>query len=1030
MSGEMLKFKKVDSISLQNEFNDEVGSAQIEHIVHTVPLINNENSSVSLLTITSRGHIRVINNANEPPYHQTTYQHILTTKEVKQIQSSQYVKEISTFFIQLEKQTLLLNTSNLSKYDRINERNPFKSKLYSFQMGREAKYTVLIYACAAAKNTTKSVLLKCFLWDNCSGQYKTFKSQTLEWQTSKDYIKDINVMPSPDDNDKVAIMSSRQVSVWNVLSDSDYEIHPITHFMAKKWFDLAKALRPMEEHLVKNMSHTPSMQLQTKTSSDDDQATAVSLSSSTLQQKSISNESWVSMQKLSNGEKKRGSKAAFAKLFQLKQKLYMLTTLGQVYQVLFKNSKYYLIQLNAFEPPECTFNDLTQINDFMISYNNNQSSHSMTNNMTVFHPLYGYNYGELSLIDQCIKQIYTTKNSTVIVLLDDSIDIYELNVDDHMDKDFTADTLLSYQHKMVFWESVLDLASFSGVNANQLLKLRDISCLWASQMLKTITAFPLHAGNAGKDTSLESMCMKKVFQKFLEFLAPPDLIIPFIDHIPPKDCKELVIPYFIEIERFCKNLHEQNFDKCIWKNQIDVDLDFFTLNNDNDEKTVKDLLKLVDTTLFNLYLNFNETLLKPFLRVPNQCDINVVIEKLKAHNKFQDMIDFFYSRKLHKQALEFMVHLEDYVPSIPLDSVMKLVFNYICQLKNENLTVIFEYLEWLFSQEWCERSPTDMCEIVFFQNRTKFDNIKVFEFLHQVDSIFSYQYLEYCVNVLNLQNSKIFFELIKYYMVQITGDQNDSLKEKTLLNLYHLIKDKPFYDCFELLSLLNDKLSTDGTKMTQRQNFILTHCKSLVLKEMNDHEGALKIIINDLDSYYLAAEYINDVRLKDDKENFNKVLKVTFNILVSQDNHKKLLLLLNDFATFFTPIYLLQNLPDDICLQDIQPFLIHNVLFQSKKNCNSTQLEKSLVQVALIENDYQALKEKSVGVSLTETSKCFVCGKLLSPGLIPDGIYYGFKMRNKDVLVHYNCKTVFQKRLDERKSIKKLPSLGEMNQKI
>lgn len=1030
MSEGMLKFRRIDSISLQNEFNDEAGSDQTEHIVHTVPLVNDENSSVFILTITSRGHIRVLNNASEPPYHQTTYQHILTTKEVKQIQSSQYAKEISTFFIQLEKQTLLLNTSNLTKYDKINERNNFKSRLYSFQIGRDNRFTVLIYACATTKNTNKAVLLKCFFWDNFNGQYKTFKSQTLEWQKSKDFIKDINIMHPSDSNDKIAIMTTSQVFIWDVLGNSDHQIHPITHFMAKKWFDLAEALRPMQEHLASNVNHTTSIQSPKKTSPDDDQATTVSLSSSTLQQKSMSNESWISMQKLSNGEKKRSSKANFAKLFQLKHKLYMLTSSGQAYQILFKNSKYYLIQLNGFKPAECPLNDLTQINDFMISYNTNQSSHSMTNNIIIFHPLYGYNFGQLSVIDQSVEHIYATKNFTLIMQMSSSIDIYELNIDDHMDKDFTADNLFSYQQRMTFWESVLDLSSSSGVNADQLLKLRDISCLWASQILKTITAFSLNDEHTDASATLESVCFKKVFQKFLEFLAPPDLVIPFIDNIPPNICKELVIPYFIEIERFCKNLYEQNLDKCIWKNQISVDVEFFTLNNDSDEKTIKDLLQLVDTTLFTLYLNFNETLLKPFLRVPNQCDINVVIEELKAHNKFQDLIDFFYSRKLHEQALKFMVHLEDYVPSIPLDSVMKLVFNYICQLKNENLDVIFEYLKWLFSQEWCERSPTDMCEIVFLQNRTKFDSIKVFDFLHEIDIDFSYQYLEYCVEVLNVQNSKIFSHLIKHYLALITGEQNESFKEKTLLSLYHLIKDKPFYDCFELLSLLNDKLSTDGKIMTQRQNFILTHCKSFVLKEMNDHEGALKIIINELDSYYLAAEYINAVRAKNEKENFNKVLEIAFEILVNQDNYKKLLLLLNDFATFYTPTYLMQHLPDDICLQDIQPFLVHNVLFQSKKNLSSAQLEKSLVQVALIEKDYQALKKKSDGFSLTETSKCIACGKLLSPGLIPDGIYYGFKVHDKNVLVHYNCKTAIQKRLSERNSIRKLHTLGEMNQQF
>jgi hypothetical protein len=62
--------------------------------------------------------------------------------------------------------------------------------------------------------------------------------------------------------------------------------------------------------------------------------------------------------------------------------------------------------------------------------------------------------------------------------------------------------------------------------------------------------------------------------------------------------------------------------------------------------------RLVDITLFHAYMLVEPSLVGPLLRIPNFCDPEVVQLALRDYERYDNLIDFLYSKGLHRQALE------------------------------------------------------------------------------------------------------------------------------------------------------------------------------------------------------------------------------------------------------------------------------------------------------------------------------------------------------------------------------------------
>ncbi|KAI1861803.1 hypothetical protein JX265_009306 [Neoarthrinium moseri] len=72
------------------------------------------------------------------------------------------------------------------------------------------------------------------------------------------------------------------------------------------------------------------------------------------------------------------------------------------------------------------------------------------------------------------------------------------------------------------------------------------------------------------------------------------------------------------------------------------------------EASIRDTFTLVDTTLFRVYMLSQPNLAGHLFRIPNFCDPKVVNEKLLQSNRYSELVDFFYGKKLHREALTLL----------------------------------------------------------------------------------------------------------------------------------------------------------------------------------------------------------------------------------------------------------------------------------------------------------------------------------------------------------------------------------------
>ncbi len=81
----------------------------------------------------------------------------------------------------------------------------------------------------------------------------------------------------------------------------------------------------------------------------------------------------------------------------------------------------------------------------------------------------------------------------------------------------------------------------------------------------------------------------------------------------------------------------------------DADVDMDTAG-----QMLRDVAKLVDTTLFRAYMVERPARAGSLFRISNFCEQDVVRQKLLETRRYEDLVDFFHGKKLHREALELL----------------------------------------------------------------------------------------------------------------------------------------------------------------------------------------------------------------------------------------------------------------------------------------------------------------------------------------------------------------------------------------
>jgi hypothetical protein len=186
------------------------------------------------------------------------------------------------------------------------------------------------------------------------------------------------------------------------------------------------------------------------------------------------------------------------------------------------------------------------------------------------------------------------------------------------------------------------------------------------------------------------------------------------------------------------------------------------------EQKLRDTAKLIDTTLFRSYMLARPQLAASLFRIPNFCDPDVVNERLLESGRYNDLVDFFHGKKLHRPALELLKRFgmpdgEDRDGPATLHGPERTV-GYLQNLPPEMIDLILEFAEWPL-----RRDPTLGMEIflVDTENAETLPRDKVVHFLHGIDLNLMVRYLEHIIHELNDLTPDFHNRLVDAYIQQL-----------------------------------------------------------------------------------------------------------------------------------------------------------------------------------------------------------------------------------------------------------------------
>ena len=203
-------------------------------------------------------------------------------------------------------------------------------------------------------------------------------------------------------------------------------------------------------------------------------------------------------------------------------------------------------------------------------------------------------------------------------------------------------------------------------------------------------------------------------------------------------------------------------------------------SDDRLECELQDTFKIVDTALFRSYMHSRPTLASSLFRIPNFCDPDVVNERLLEHNRFNELVDFFYGKKLHRQALDLLRKFgspEEPDELAPLLHGPERTVLYLQGLPPEMIDVILEFSEWTLKKD-----PKLGMEVFLAdsENAETLPRDRVIQFLGKIDGKLEIQYLEHIITELNDSTPEFHNRLVDRFIKElreghVQGEEWDSL---------------------------------------------------------------------------------------------------------------------------------------------------------------------------------------------------------------------------------------------------------------
>lgn len=424
------------------------------------------------------------------------------------------------------------------------------------------------------------------------------------------------------------------------------------------------------------------------------------------------------------------------------------------------------------------------------------------------------------------------------------------------------------------------------------------------------------------------------------------------------------------------------------------------LSNDiygNAEKS----MELVDTSLLQCYIRVSPGLIGPLLRVKNYCDPAVVKMELSKLSKWKELIDFYYGKGLHRDALELLVDLQGKNDEFTSESII----SYLQKFGANNINLILE-----FSKAPIQEDIENGREL-FLEDTDQAASLprnKVVSFLKDVSSLLAIEYLEDLTYKKHDDTVRFHNDLALLYIREIETSDDSSDKEKFSRKLLKFLGRSTHYRPQTVYSAVPKKMFEQ---------------RAVLLSKMDQEHDALVIYVYDMDSPMKAQNHASDLYGKNPVKGLESLHKLLDILLTpprkgAKPNIDAALKLLASQGSRMDPAKVLNLLSDDVKISEIYPFLCSQIR-NTTASANQLRLRTSLEKVyaVTVEEDY--LETRAQSVRVTDSRMCQICLKRLGHSVVsvfPDL-----------TVVHYGCANAYQEILD-RKSARPL-TVGTLKQK-
>ncbi|KAJ2957409.1 hypothetical protein NQ176_g11245 [Zarea fungicola] len=263
------------------------------------------------------------------------------------------------------------------------------------------------------------------------------------------------------------------------------------------------------------------------------------------------------------------------------------------------------------------------------------------------------------------------------------------------------------------------------------------------------------------------------------------------------------------------------------------------------QEKLQGTFRLIDTTLFRAYMLSQPSLASSLFRIPNFCDPDVVNEKLVEQDRYNELIDFFYGKKLHSKALALLVKFgaaakpDERAPAL-LHGPNRTI-QYLQNLPASQIDLILENAEWTL-----RANPGFAMEIFTgdTENAESLPRGRVAAFLQTVDKGLETQYLEHIITELEDTTPELHNRLVELYVTTLGGMQRskgwDLLMERFIRFLQ---APNPVYSLGKAFSSI------------PRNDASFYEAQAVVLSNMGQHKQALEIFVFKMQNYAKAEEY-------------------------------------------------------------------------------------------------------------------------------------------------------------------------------